>query len=409
VSWLVALALVTGIAAPVAAGTRLASVTPLIAESGTMPGPSGLSTVQPFIGYRISCGTPKSCFVVGTNLNSAGNTVPFALAWEGAKWKSVAIHAPKGTRFDAMRGVSCQSATFCLAIGSDVGSGREQPFALIWNGSVVRSAPLPPRPSGVDTLLTDVACVAVNSCVVAGRSAGNSGAAELIVETWNGSKWILHAMAEGKGISFATPWGVSCVSLSHCMLAGDEVGPSTGMSRPYIAVWNGKTATTMKVPVPSGAKSPAMLGVSCISASDCAAIGADLRFGSTFATIAFTESWNGKAWTTHRFAWPAADPISLFGGISCTHSAADGTRCIAVGAAGTQNHGTPVAVSWNGKEWSVLKVHTIGIGTSAALEDINCLSTKECTAIGRVGPPGSIIGAPLAGFWNGSVWRITAA
>jgi hypothetical protein len=366
------------------------------------------------IGYQISCGSPKSCFVVGTNFNtSTGNTVPLALAWNGATWKSVAIHAPKGTRFEAMHGVSCKTASYCLAIGSDAGSGGSGPersFALVWNGRAVRSAPVPPGPAGaLQTLLNGVSCVAVNSCVAAGTTAGNGGVSKLLIETWNGAKWTMHALAGGNGISSVSALSVSCVSQSRCALAGDELGLTTGTPRPYLASWNGKTATAMKVPLPSGAKSPLMLAVSCTSASDCAATGASINFGSTITTTAFTESWNGKAWTAHKFAWPAADPNSLLSGISCARSTAAGTRCIAVGGAGPQGHSHPVAMSWNGKAWSVLTVPALGAGARGALEGVSCLTAKWCTAIGQAGPPSSVNGIPLAGFWNGSVWRLTAA
>jgi hypothetical protein len=312
-----------------------------------------------------------------------------------------------------MEAVSCKSATYCLATGLDGtngGSGINRSFALIWNGTQVSAAPLPPVPAGgVDTELAGVTCLAVKSCVAGGTSLGSGGGTKLVFDTWNGAKWTMHAQVATKGAAFVNATGLSCVSLSYCVLAGESSTITAITTAPYLASWNGKTATAMKVPVPAGFTSSGIFGVSCATASSCAATGDYIGTGSTPKVTAFTETWNGKAWTAHKFAWPAADPISLLEGVSCTFSKAAGTHCVAVGGIGTESTGAPMAVSWNGKAWTALKVPALGAGESGSLQGVSCPSAKQCAAMGSVLVTNGAPWTPLAGLWNGSVWKLAAA
>jgi hypothetical protein len=416
-SGLVALAAVSvsGIAGQAAAGTASAAVTPsfdryLAPSRAAAAGGSG--------GYSISCGSAKSCLAVGTYINnSTGNPSPVARAWNGAKWKSVVIHAPKGTSFDGLSGVSCKSATYCLVMGDDTvnASGDSRAFAVIWNGSAVSAAPLPPVPAGVtDTALTGVSCVAVKSCVAAGVSetngisVGTSGAPKVVVETWNGMRWSLHAYPVANSL-MPSVTGLSCVSLTHCMISG-ETFPATGSGiLQLLYSWNGKTLTAMKVPAPSGLKPLFVMGVSCTSTSSCAVVGDGTAGSNSVKLHGYAETWNGKVWTAAKLTWPKADQAEALEDVSCTYSKAAGTQCVAVGAAGTQNTASPVAVSWNGKAWSVRQLPGPGAGKASVFEGVSCLSAKQCAAIGETGTTTQPSGTPLAGFWNGSAWKLMAA
>jgi hypothetical protein len=413
-SGLVALAAIAGITVPAAAGTASAAVTPSVTRSVTPSVPSAGPAGSGATGYKISCGTAKSCLAVGEKVNNTtGAMTPVALVWSGTNWRSIVVHAPKGTTFDGMTAVSCKSATYCLVIGSDLsGSGIGRPFALIWNGTAVSAAALPPVPSGAtDTSLVGATCVAVKSCIAAGTSQNNSGATKLVFDTWNGTKWVLHAQSAATSTAVVEASSVSCVSLSYCVVGGlvDSISGTSISMRPYLGSWNGKTVTAMKVPVPSGFKTPVLLGVSCATTSSCAATGINIGSGNTPNVGAFTETWNGKAWTAAKLPWLAANQISILEDVSCTYSKTAGTRCIAVGAAGTNNAAGPVAESWNGKAWSKLTVPGVGSGKVGVFEGVSCLSAKQCTAIGEVGPATAASGSPMAGLWNGSAWKLMAA
>jgi hypothetical protein len=307
-----------------------------------------------------------------------------------------------------MGGVSCASSTYCLATGTDSVTGIERPFALIWNGTAVRAAPQPPLPAGGSFPLPNgVSCVAVKSCLVGGDVFGRGGTL-IVVDTWNGTKWTMHTLPTAKNMPVNVT-AMSCVSLSHCVLGGQALAVTSFSLQPYLALWNGKTLTRMKSPAPAGFTAASIFGVSCVSAISCAATGDNIIDGASLKSTAYTETWNGKAWTATKFSWPATEPLSILQGVSCANTATVGTRCVAVGVAGTQDPGTPVAVSWNGKAWTATKVPALGPGKPAAFYGVSCRSAKQCIAIGSVGALNSPTVSPLAGFWNGSVWKLAAA
>jgi hypothetical protein len=410
-SGLVAVAAIAGLAVPAATGSASAAVLPAVARSG----PADMGIVVVTASERISCGTAKTCFIAGTKFSTtSANVTPVALAWNGTAWRSVVVHAPKGTTFAGSIGVSCKSATYCLMVGADTSNGASgvtRPFAVSWNGKAVSAVPAPAVPSGaVETALGGVTCLAVKSCVAAGESLMNSGATRWVIDTWNGSKWTMHTAAAPRGAQLVQASGSSCLSLSYCVLAGTYF-TSSGGDRALLAVWNGKTVTMQKVPVPSGFNYPQFLGVSCTSTVNCAAVGANLTTsGSNVNFTAFTENWNGKAWAATKLTWPAGTTMSLLGDVSCTYSKAAGRHCIAVGAAGTQNTASPVAFSWNGTKWSAQHVPGPAKGKASDLDGVSCLSAADCVAIGQTAAtPSTSATSPIAGFWNGSAWKVTAA
>jgi hypothetical protein len=413
-SGLVALAAVLGgvipasaaAAAPVAAaqvpGTAAAS-------AAVLPQVAAAAAFLIAAGSRVSCGSAKACLAVGTNINStSGISAPIAEAWNGTKWKSVAVHAPKGPSGASLTGVSCKSVASCLAVGEYSTSAGDRPFALTWNGTALKPTAAPPVPAG-DTIvsLSGVSCVTTRSCVAVGTSIGGTGGIRVLVETWNGAKWTDHVVPVSSSV-FLDFNSVSCVSATHCVVAGASETMKGGnvTMGVLLALWNGKTITPMKAPLPAGtgAGTPLITDVSCASAASCVAVGAVLS-GSGNSGFGFTETWKGKAWTVAKVASPKGITLSFLFGVSCPTA----HNCVAVGAAGTSKSGSATAMSYNGKAWSRQAVPAPGKGKSDAFEGVSCLSAANCVATGQIGATNSSNPSPLSGIWNGKAWRLVPA
>ena len=145
-------------------------------------------------------------------------------------------------------------------------------------------------------------------------------------------------------------------------------------------------------------------GVSCPSATRCAAAGFDIN-GSK--DVALPELWNGKIWQDP--VPVKGDPllstkISVFGGASCPTT----TKCELVGVTG--NNGTlPLAALWNGflgkaSISSQLVADPPG-STFATLNGVSCTSVNVCTAVGFF-TDAAHVAHPLAERWDGSSWQI---
>jgi hypothetical protein len=224
----------------------------------------------------------------------------------------------------------------------------------------------------------------------------------MLTDTWNGSKWT-ETTAAPPGGSFAEFTGLHCFSLTSCYAAGGRFTTSTlGL---LLAAWNGKTWTAQRAATPSGAHTVLMSDISCASASSCAAVGLSPSLssgGKATGSFGLAEVWNGKAWTATKWAGVKGDTLAGLFGVSCTSAAS----CVVVGAAGTAKSGAAASLLYNGRTWSAVKVPGIGGGNSSAFEGVSCTKPGHCVASGAYGPAGSNSTTPLAGYWNGSSWKL---
>jgi hypothetical protein len=112
------------------------------------------------------------------------------------------------------------------------------------------------------------------------------------------------------------------VSATDCTAVG-ESGVST-----LVEHWNGKTWSIIHSPSPSSV-GDGLNGVSCGSATDCTAVGFTERETTTNTLyITLVEHWNGRKWSVI----PSSNPSGggALSGVSCVSA----THCAAVGYRG---------------------------------------------------------------------------
>src|SRR4029077_15573308 len=140
--------------------------------------------------------------------------------------------------------------------------------------------------------LASVSCTSSTACVAVGRYIAKTSGEGTLAEPWNGTAWTLKEPlnpTEAKGSSLT---GVSCTSSTVCVAVGRYINKSS-VEVTLAETWNG-TAWTLKEPLnPAGAKSSALLGVSCTSSTACTAVGHYVNSSSVEMTLA--ESWSGTA------------------------------------------------------------------------------------------------------------------
>jgi hypothetical protein len=161
--------------------------------------------------------------------------------------------------------------------------------------------------------------------------------------------------------------GVSCVSASDCEAVGSTSGGTLAEE------WNGSSWTIQSTP---GASPDDLSSVSCLSASDCMAVG-----GISGGSLA--EEWNGSSWTA------LSAPGHGLSGVSCL-SASD---CEAVGESSS---GVAGADYWNGSTWTAQSV-----SGGSGLQSVSCFSASNCMAVGFGGSTGT---SGYSEHWNGSSW-----
>jgi hypothetical protein len=215
-----------------------------------------------------------------------------AESWNGTAWSVVPSPnpAPNG---DFLDGVSCVSATACTAVGS---AGRKT-LAESWNGTAWSVVPSPPDKSSTGTELRAVSCVSATACTAVGDYVQGSSGPKTLAESWNGTAWSVvpspNPNRHRPGITEDYLFGVSCVSATDCTAVGQSA--RAGKSRKLVESWNGTAWSVVPLPSPARAMGSSLNGVSCVSATACTAVGEYANRAGSVRTL--VESWNGTAWS----------------------------------------------------------------------------------------------------------------
>jgi hypothetical protein len=262
----------------------------------------------------------------------------------------------------SLSAVSCVRASKCVAVGSSAGG----PLAEVWNGSTWS---ITPTPEG-GAFLSAVSCVRASKCVAVGESA----AGEPLAEVWNGSAWSITPTPDPSPNNVL--YGVSCVSFSYCVAVGQSYNGSADQT--LVEVWNGTTWSISPTPNPSGVPSSALIGVSCASPSECAAVGDSNPSGQLDQPLAMV--WNGTTWSITPVTNPSGATQSVLGGVSC----ATASECTAVGySAGDDTSFSTLVEVWNGTTWSISPSPNPGGATASYLQDVSCVRPSKCIAVGE--------------------------
>jgi hypothetical protein len=253
------------------------------------PNPSG-SKGSELVG--VSCSSAKACTAVGDYYNRSGTFVTLAERWNGRKWAIQATPNPvTGTDGSELLGVSCSSARACTAVGDgNITDFKSDTLAEHWNGRKWMIQPTPRRPHGNESELTGVSCRSATACVATGNS-GNADATLTLAERWNGRKWVVQRTPSPSGTnnpggtSESELAGVSCSSAKACIAAGDYYNRS-GTQVTLAERWNGKRWLVQRTRNPSDDGASPLKGVSCSSATACTAVGVYIKRSGAEPTLA---------------------------------------------------------------------------------------------------------------------------
>jgi hypothetical protein len=286
-------------------------------------------------GETVSCvPKPFTCLGIGS-YNKGGHQFNYAARWNGKSWKTVNPPNPKNTPSSGLDAVSCRSASFCLVVGHWVrlAAPHDQLESLVWNGSkwTLKSV-LPIPANAIGPRLWGLSCVSATWCMAVGSY--NVGSAQPVLsEIWNGKKWTIHRPPTPRHLSGSVLVGVSCVSKSFCNAVGNSLTSTLGLvslgetwngkswtirSTPsgtqtigstlfdvkchsrtsclavgdLAATWNGTAWHSVHFPVPSGSPEANAVALSCLSATRCTAVGS---YASGTSTLTAAWDWNGSS------------------------------------------------------------------------------------------------------------------
>jgi hypothetical protein len=371
---------VTGVAAagPAGAGVRPASGGWSYQH---VPRPAGAQDANP---QAVTCPSGSDCIAVGDYVNSHSAGLPLAEHWTGRAWSLESVPADSGWLQVNLAGVSCATATRCMAVGSyATQSGPElvsHPVSAQMNGTSWTAHSTIPLPAGATTgTLAGVSCTTATDCTAVGSYAASEGIGPL-AERWNGQAWARETFPNPAGSADTALTAISCPTASQCVAVGYYTALGAPGGKALAAGWNGTSWRLLNVPLPAAAVGGgALSAISCRSATDCTAGGSySPKNTDDFSTLA--EHWNGRAWAVQPTPNPGSTKVlaDVFIAVSCGSAAS----CVAVGTE-VENGSTayPVAEAWNGQAWTVQQTAAPEL-RNEGLQGVACVSATTCTAVG---------------------------
>jgi hypothetical protein len=303
-----------------------------LAEQRTASGWKVLPTSSPGAAVNVlagvSCPAKGLCIAVGY-YNTSSGPQPLAEQWDGTSWTVLTV--PGSGMLNA---VSCAAPDSCQAVGSFKAgqTSPQQAIALGWNGSSWQNEPTPA--TSVRTSLAGVSCVSASGCVAVGfDNQGKGNTPRPLAETWDGSAWTLLPSPPPSRLGELS--SVSCPAAGFCVAVGSYLhAPSFGVlaapAAPLSVRWNGTSWAKLPTPMPAHHFNGHLGGVSCVSKVRCVAGGRSAA--SAGHVLAMAEAWNGgSSWKLQSIPSPNRYYNDLFG-VSCTKA----STCTAAGLTGVQ-------------------------------------------------------------------------
>ncbi len=332
----------------------------------------------------VACSTSDSCMAVGNQETSAGGQTSLAETWNGTSWSIQKTPAVSGALTVMLSGVTCTSSNACVAVGWYASTaGTQEPLAESWNGHAWTIHATPTPAGATQAVLAGVSCMTATSCVAVGSQENATGHQLPLTERWSGGAWTMQSTPMPASALQGRLISISCAAATSCVAVGEYLNGSVNVGRghahqPMAVSWNGATWSARSIDRPAGAPASYLDAVSCAGATSCTAVGWSTSPGSSKTETALAESWNGVAWTMQPSAGISNAALS---GVSCVGS----SGCTAVGA--TQQ-GFSIAEATDGSAWSVQATPNRA-ATSRTLQSVVCESPVACMAIGmQVGSAG---------------------
>ena len=334
--------------------------------------------------YGVACPRADSCWAVGSQ-GAAGVTRALVERWNGLRWR-VAASPGAASKDTFLSAVSCASTSSCWAVGAErPGAATFRPIAEHWNGRKWSLTVLA-EPAGTTSAgLFGVSCPTAGRCWAVGAIHPGMLSASALVERWTGARWLVVRDAAAAGDVLVA---VSCRRDTSCWAVGNSGGIKVPAEH-----WNGTRWSLAKTPRTGGG----LDGVSC-PGPDCVAVGGD-GFPAVLA-----ERWNGSRWSVMNTVNPGPGmDLSGFGGVSCVSS----SDCVAVGGDQKANRSPALIERLRGSTWKIIRSPDPAGAGLAALHGVACASARACWAVGgQAKSQFATSGRTLAERWNGTRWSI---
>jgi hypothetical protein len=252
-----------------------------------------------------------------------------------------------------------------------------------------------------NNFLTATTCVSASDCWAVGYYNSTVSTYQTLIEHWDGTAWSLAPSPNTAVTDVNVLRGVTCVTASDCWAVGSssELGSP---QRTLILHWDGTSWAIAASPNSAETDYNYLFGVACAAASDCLAVGYHSA-GQGFQTLA--QHWNGTSWSIVASPNASGTQQSFLEGVACV-AASD---CWAVGwsvNAATGFNQTFVQ-RWTGTVGSIVSSPNALLTTHNDLHGVSCGSASDCWAVGSSSNGNARQSLTLR--WSGASWAVVSS
>jgi hypothetical protein len=192
----------------------------------------------------VACLSVANCVLAGS-YEAAHPSVLFE-SWNGKAFTLMKAASPSRGA-PAVNSVSCVSAKHCVAVGTLAGAATlaNDGFAEVWNGSAWSATVMTGPKAPPNAILTGVSCASATSCLAVGVTSSNGSQqnSHAIAVSYDGHSWTTVSVPAEPGFGPTDFNGVSCHSATDCLAVGEMGKPRGALfsNAAFTGVWNGKT------------------------------------------------------------------------------------------------------------------------------------------------------------------------
>lgn len=262
--------------------------------------------------------------------------------------------------------------------------------------------------------LSGVTCPGIHDCWAVGL--GFDGSADTaVIEHYTGESWSIVPA----GIPSPTPGpggtllsAVTCATTSDCWAVGSQYPSSAGQA--LIEHYAGSGWSAVPTPTPSGPVDSRLDSVTCVSPSDCWAVGVTSNYGNGInqgLVEGLVEQYTGGGWSIVASPTPGPGTGNSLSSVTCV-SADD---CWAVGVTNNYGNGANkgfvqgLVEQYTGGGWTVVTSPPLSGGTGSGLSAVACVSAVDCWAVGSTMSDANGDSQGLIERYAGNAWSIVVS
>jgi Dockerin type I domain len=395
--------------------------------SWTIVNSPNVSVTQNNILSRVSCASASDCWAVSGYFDGS-TTHMLTERWDGTSWAIVASPDRDQGQDNQLNSIACAPNSACWAVGYSADPPYDnygaRTLAQRWTGTSWSIVNSPNKTTPYNSVLSAITCTSASDCWTVGNY--NTGLTnQTLTEHWDGTSWVITS-SPNKTNSFSLTFdylrGVTCASAVDCWAVGYyDTSGGEGQDFDYqtlIEHWDGNSWAIVDSSNATTARNNFLQAVTCVSASDCWAVG-QYHSGDYQPAIGFTneiyqtliEHWNGAAWSIVNSPNTDLMQINELNSITCTAS----SDCWAVGeyhipaqSTGLTDEVQTLVEHWDGNSWTIVNSPNTSSQQYNFLRGVTCTASSDCWAVGS-----SEVGAgdfqTLIEHWDGASWAIVAS